>query len=114
MHHDFDSFYACVVVFSSLRKEWISSVNLIAATLGTVLKIYDKPRKVGDKFLGVVLAKLLVSKSMALSSHILFPDLLDKTQVPDLVWPLLQNFVLSLLMMLIKLLLLRLLFHIRS
>ena len=71
-----------MVGFPNLRKEWITSIELIAATIGTVLEVYDKPRKEGDKMLGAMSAKILVSKATVLPSHILLPNLLDSTQSP--------------------------------
>ena len=80
--HEHDSLYTCMVVFPNLRKEWITSIELIAATIGTVLEVYNKPRKEGDKMLGAISAKILVSRATILSSHILLPNLLDSTQSP--------------------------------
>ena len=80
--HELDSLYTCMVVFPNLRKEWTTSIALIAATIGTVLEVYDKPRKEGDKKLGAISAKILVSKTTILPSHILLPNLLDSTQSP--------------------------------
>ena len=47
--HEHDSLYTCMVVFPNLHKEWITSIELIVATIGTVLEVYNKPRKEGDK-----------------------------------------------------------------
>ena len=79
VHHDLDSLYTSMVVLPNLRNEWISFVALIAAMIGIVLEVYDKPRRKGDKVLGAVSAKLLISKATILSSHILFSSLLDST-----------------------------------
>ena len=65
------------MVLPNLHKEWISSVAFIAAMIGTVLEVYDAPRKIGDKMVGAVSAKLLISKDTVLPSHILLPNLLD-------------------------------------
>ena len=54
VHHDLDSFYTCTVVLPNLHKEWISSVAFIAAMIGTVLEVYDAPRKIGDKMVGAM------------------------------------------------------------
>ena len=80
--HELDSLYTCMVVFPNLRKEWTTSIALIAATIGTVLEVYNKPRKEGDKMLGAISAKILVSRATVLPSHILLPNLLDSTQSP--------------------------------
>ena len=74
VHHDFDSYQTCVVVFPNLRKEWLPSVHMIASTIGTVLEIYDKPRRVEDKYLGATYVKLLLSKSTVFPSKILLPN----------------------------------------
>ena len=75
--HEHDSLYTCMMVFPNLCKEWITSIKLIAATIGTVLQVYDKPRKEGHKMLGAISAKILVSKATILPFHILLPNLLD-------------------------------------
>ena len=82
VHHDFDSYQTCVVVFPNLRKEWLPSMHVIASTIGTVLEIYERPRRIEDKSLGAASAKLLISKSTRLPSNILLPNLLDPLQAP--------------------------------
>ena len=72
-----DSYYTCVAVFPNLRKEWLPSVHLIVGTIGMVLEIDDKPHQIGDKYLGAVSVKLLLSR---LPSNILLPNLLDSMQ----------------------------------
>ena len=71
-----------MVVLLNLCKEWISSAALIVDTIRIVLEVYDKPWKVGDKMLGEVPAKLLISKATVLPSHILLPNWFDSTQPP--------------------------------
>ena len=80
IHHDLDSLYTSTMVLPNLRKEWISFVALIIATIGTVLEVYDTPRKIGDKMLGALSAKLMISKDTVLPSHILLPNLLNSRQ----------------------------------
>ena len=82
VHHDLDSYQTCVVVFPNLRKEWLPSMHVIASSIGTVLEIYEKPRRSEDKYLGAASAKLLISKSTRLPSNILLPNLLDPLQAP--------------------------------
>ena len=80
VHHDFDSYQICVVVFPNLRKERLPSMHVIASTIGIVLEIYERPRRIKDKYLGVASAKLLISKSTRLPSNILLPNLIDPLQ----------------------------------
>ena len=71
-----------MVVLPNLHKEWKTSIALISCTIGTILKVYDNPRKEGDKMLGVMSTKIVVSKAKVLSSHIPLPNLLDSMLSP--------------------------------